>query len=420
MSPTPSDNAALARRFGDFATLTEALDYAAQWRDGHQPLFPARRAGRGPDLCAALREQARGLAGRLLASGLQPGDRVALIAETDGDFIRAFFACQYAGPDSRAAAAAGAVRRPGRLCRPDPPHDRERRAPAPRSARRAAGLAGLGGRGPEPAHGRSVSTASPRPAPTSRRCRRSRPRTSATCSSPPAGPASRWGSRSPSGADGQRRGDHPRRPGGPPGRPRRLLAAALPRHGPGRLPAHPAGLPDVARPHAHRRLRAPAAPVAGPDLAGTAAPSPTARPSATSSAPAGPRPRAPTGLDLSGWRVAGIGGDMIRPGVIAAFAERFAPAGFDGRAFVRQLRHGRGDAGPVDGAARRGRPHRAGRHRRAGARPPAQAPAAQQPRARLRPLRPAPARPRPRSARRGRRGAAAGRRSAGSSPAGPA
>jgi fatty-acyl-CoA synthase len=40
------------------------------------------------------------------------------------------------------------------------------------------------------------------------------------------------------------------------------------------------------------------------------------------------------GLDLSAWRAAGIGGDMIRPGVMAAFAERFAEAGFDASAFV--------------------------------------------------------------------------------------
>ena len=48
---------------------------------------PLRRAVRG----------AGALARRMLASGLEPGERVALLADTDGDFIRAFFACQYAG-----------------------------------------------------------------------------------------------------------------------------------------------------------------------------------------------------------------------------------------------------------------------------------------------------------------------------------
>jgi fatty-acyl-CoA synthase len=46
---------------------------------------------------AQLRDEARGLAARLLAAGLAPGDRVALAAESTGDFLRAFFACQYAG-----------------------------------------------------------------------------------------------------------------------------------------------------------------------------------------------------------------------------------------------------------------------------------------------------------------------------------
>jgi fatty-acyl-CoA synthase len=45
----------------------------------------------------------------------------------------------------------------------------------------------------------------------------------------------------------------------------RLVAAALSRHGPDRLPAGADDQPDDGRPAAHRRLRAPAAAVAGPD-----------------------------------------------------------------------------------------------------------------------------------------------------------
>src|SRR5207244_4149205 len=45
---------------------------------------------------ATLREEARALACRMLAAGLRPGDRVGLIADTSPDFVRAFFACQYA------------------------------------------------------------------------------------------------------------------------------------------------------------------------------------------------------------------------------------------------------------------------------------------------------------------------------------
>ena len=96
MSATPSVNATLPLRHGDFATLTEALDYAAQGETGinlHSP--------KG-ELVAAipyrvLREEARALAVRMLASGLKPGERVAMIADTDAEFVRAFFACQYAG-----------------------------------------------------------------------------------------------------------------------------------------------------------------------------------------------------------------------------------------------------------------------------------------------------------------------------------
>jgi fatty-acyl-CoA synthase len=39
-------------------------------------------------------------------------------------------------------------------------------------------------------------------------------------------------------------------------------------------------------------------------------------------------------LDLSAWRVAGIGGDMIRPGILAGFAEAYARHGFDPKAFL--------------------------------------------------------------------------------------
>src|SRR5690606_24744409 len=38
--------------------------------------------------------------------------------------------------------------------------------------------------------------------------------------------------------------------------------------------------------------------------------------------------------DLSHWRIAGIGGDMVRADVLERFAEKLAPAGFDRRAFV--------------------------------------------------------------------------------------
>jgi fatty-acyl-CoA synthase len=82
-------------RLGGFATLTEALDFAAGGPTG------VNLHGMRGELVAAmpyaeLRERAKALAARLLAAGLATHDRVGLVAETDADFIVAFFACQYA------------------------------------------------------------------------------------------------------------------------------------------------------------------------------------------------------------------------------------------------------------------------------------------------------------------------------------
>ena len=83
-------------RAADFATLAEALDYAAQGETGANFY-----TGRG-ELYAAmpysvLRAESRVLGRKLLGMGLQKGDRVALVAETNPHFLRFFFACQYAG-----------------------------------------------------------------------------------------------------------------------------------------------------------------------------------------------------------------------------------------------------------------------------------------------------------------------------------
>jgi fatty-acyl-CoA synthase len=94
-SPTPTFSQTPQRR-GDFGTVLEALDYAAQGETGLN--FYSVRG----ELTAALpyqdlAEDARTLARRLLGAGLRAGERVAIVAETQPDFVRAFFACQYAG-----------------------------------------------------------------------------------------------------------------------------------------------------------------------------------------------------------------------------------------------------------------------------------------------------------------------------------
>ena len=92
---TPTNNN-LPLRAAEFSTLVEALDYAAQGVTGFN-FYNAR----GQLYCALpyseLRADAVALAQRLLSTGIQPGDRLALIAETGPDFVRFFYACQYAG-----------------------------------------------------------------------------------------------------------------------------------------------------------------------------------------------------------------------------------------------------------------------------------------------------------------------------------
>jgi fatty-acyl-CoA synthase len=80
----------------DFQTLTEALDYAAEGITGCN-FFDARGKLRDVISYSELRKRAQSEALRLLKLGLQKGDRVALIADTEADFIVLFFACRYAG-----------------------------------------------------------------------------------------------------------------------------------------------------------------------------------------------------------------------------------------------------------------------------------------------------------------------------------
>ncbi|MFZ5835932.1 MAG: fatty acyl-AMP ligase [Pseudomonadota bacterium] len=92
----PANSGGGIYRPADFTTLTQALDYAALGQAGLNFY-----SGKGELLevlrYADLRTQAQSLARRMRAAGLESGARIAIIAETDGNFVRAFFACQYAG-----------------------------------------------------------------------------------------------------------------------------------------------------------------------------------------------------------------------------------------------------------------------------------------------------------------------------------
>ena len=93
--PTPSDPG-YPRLVAGFATLPEALDYAARGQAGVN-IYSGRGELAEQLPYRDLREQALGQARRFRGAGLTPGDRVVLVADNDGDFIRIFFACQYAG-----------------------------------------------------------------------------------------------------------------------------------------------------------------------------------------------------------------------------------------------------------------------------------------------------------------------------------
>jgi len=95
LSPTPS-TCSLPTREADFETLVEALDYAAESERGLN-FYSGRGQLEEVLTYRDLRAQARSLARRMLKSGFERGERLALIAETDGDFVRAFCACTYAG-----------------------------------------------------------------------------------------------------------------------------------------------------------------------------------------------------------------------------------------------------------------------------------------------------------------------------------
>ena len=95
LSPTPTHDS-LPRRFSDFSTLGEALDYAAQGRRGLNFHDMRGQLARSYPF-SELRSDALDMAYRLISHGVGPEDRIALIAETGPDFAALFFGCIYAG-----------------------------------------------------------------------------------------------------------------------------------------------------------------------------------------------------------------------------------------------------------------------------------------------------------------------------------
>ncbi|WP_292976859.1 fatty acyl-AMP ligase [Nitrosomonas sp.] len=94
-APTPTMNL-LGQRRADFATLVESLEYAAQGQTGYN-FYDAKGNLKAvlsyKDLCI----NSKILARRLSGLGLTRNSRVALIADTTPEFVELFFACRFAG-----------------------------------------------------------------------------------------------------------------------------------------------------------------------------------------------------------------------------------------------------------------------------------------------------------------------------------
>jgi fatty-acyl-CoA synthase len=95
LAPTPTDDD-LPRIFAEFATLGDALDYAARGVRGLN-FHDARGTLARPYPFSEMREDALAAAYRLIAAGVKPQDRIAMIAETGTDFAALFFGVIYAG-----------------------------------------------------------------------------------------------------------------------------------------------------------------------------------------------------------------------------------------------------------------------------------------------------------------------------------
>ena len=93
--PTPNLDS-LPRRFADFRTFGESLDYAAQGKRGlnfHDPRGNLTRVYPYSEL----RSDALSVAWQLIARGVKPQDRIALVAETGPEFAAFFCGAIYAG-----------------------------------------------------------------------------------------------------------------------------------------------------------------------------------------------------------------------------------------------------------------------------------------------------------------------------------
>ena len=94
--PSPGNQEPSELRLADFDNLSEALDYAAL-SDAGMNFYNARGVCEHRLTYKAIRQRALIMANRLVGAGLERGERVGIVANMHPDFICSFFACQYAG-----------------------------------------------------------------------------------------------------------------------------------------------------------------------------------------------------------------------------------------------------------------------------------------------------------------------------------
>ncbi|HEX7107933.1 MAG TPA: fatty acyl-AMP ligase [Aestuariivirga sp.] len=93
---TPRSNRDLEQKLAGFKTIAEGLDYAARGLTGFN-FYSAKGVLSHVLTYAELRSRALATARKLMSAGMKRGDRVAVIAETGPEFMAVFFGCQYAG-----------------------------------------------------------------------------------------------------------------------------------------------------------------------------------------------------------------------------------------------------------------------------------------------------------------------------------
>jgi fatty-acyl-CoA synthase len=93
---TPRSNRDLEQKLGGFSTISEGLDYAARGVTGFN-FYSGKGVLQHVLPFSELRSRALSTARKLISAGLKRGDRVAVIAETGPEFMTVFFGCQYAG-----------------------------------------------------------------------------------------------------------------------------------------------------------------------------------------------------------------------------------------------------------------------------------------------------------------------------------